>query len=326
MVGLRIGCVMSLLLAGTSASAAVQVESLPSRQESQRALDDHVFQLSSLVQGPFTPTAFGAETVGGYGETLATLYDRNGNVIGSRNYPVGTFGQGFDYQLSLVRGGLDVGGHVQVSGFVFTGLSGPAALVVGASLQYAGSVGVTLGHTFGAWRGAVTLDLGVRPDASLLILNGVLSALQSRSFDDSTFLTATSRGYFSPGVSLAWAPQAWLGLLAEAHFTFTRLQTGTDVKFVRNGSAAAVQADFDLDPLIHVPLGLLGVYRLDLPVGTDGLPRIQQIGGGFFYTGRVRLELGLQLIYRTGNIRPEQQRLPLDLNATVATIILRYHW
>jgi hypothetical protein len=134
----------------------------------------------------------------------------------------------------------------------------------------------------------------------------------------------TSRYYFAPGASLAVALHPSFGLVGEARFLWSRLATGEDDRAVRRGVMVGGSADFDLDPLIGFPLGIQGVMELDTAVSNSGIRRALQIGGGPYYTRRVRLQLGMEVVSRTGDLRQTQPTL--DISSAVATIRLRYYW
>jgi hypothetical protein len=317
----KILCIAACVLPGYAAAAAKATEDTSSRLESPRALEGHVFQLSGLAPGPFVATTFGTETIAGYGNVRSAAFDVRGNVVGSRTYPVGAFGQGFDLGLAVTR---DLGVIVAATGGAFSGLTGIGALVVGTTAQYDVHAGLVLGHTFGAVRGAILFDTGVRPDYSLLVVNAVVDAIQNQRFGEVDALQATSRFYFAPGVSLAAALHRSFGLVGEARYLWSRLAAGQDDRAVRRGVRLGGSADFDLDPLIGFPLGIQGVTRLETGVSESGVLRALQIGGGLYYTGRVRLQLGMEVVSRTGELR--KQTPDLDLSGAVATIRMRYYW
>jgi hypothetical protein len=304
------------------AAAASATEDTSSRLESPRALEGHVFQPSLLAPGPFVVTSFGTATIAGHGEVRSAAFDAGGREVGTRTYPVAAFGQGFDLALAMTR---DLGLLISARGAVYTGLTGLGALVVGTTAQYDVHAGLIAGHTFGAVRGAIVFDTGVRPDFSILVVNAVIDAIQNARFGAVSVLQTTSRFYFAPGASLAAALHPSFGLVGEARFLWSRLTSGEDDRTVRRGLLLGGSADLDLDPLVGFPLGIQAVSRWETRVSNSGIRRSLEIGGGLYYTRRVRLQLGMEVVSRTGQLRTETQPT-LDLSAAIATIRMRYYW
>jgi hypothetical protein len=314
-------CISACVLSGYAAAAATATEDTSSRLESPRALAGHVFQLSGLAPGPFVTTSFGTATIAGFGDVRSVAFDINGREIGVRTYPVAAFGQGFDFAAAITS---DLGLRMSAQGAAFSGTTAIGAVVVGTSAQYDVHAGLVAGHTFGAVRGAIVFDIGARPDYSILVANAVLGAIQTQRFDNLQALQTTSRYYFSPGGSLAVALHPSFGLVGEGRFLWSRLATGEDDRAVRRGVIVGGSADFDLDPLIGFPLGIQAVSQLETAVSNSGIRRAFQIGGGLYYTRRVRLQLGLEVVSRTGQLR--ETTPTFDLSSALATIRLRYYW
>ena len=315
-------CIAASAVLGFAASAATTTGDALSRLESPRALEGHVFQLSTRVPGPFVVTSFGTATIAGYGDVRSAAFDVNGREIGSRTYPVAAFGQGFDFALAVTP---DLGLLISAQGSAYSGITKLAALVVGTTAQYDVHAGLIAGHTFGAVRGAIVFDAGVQPDVTILVADSVIDAIQNQRFGNVPALQTTSRYFFAPGASLAAALHPSFGLLGEARFFWSRLAAGEDERSVRRGLILGGSADFDLDPLIEFPLGIQAVSRLETRVSDSGIRRAFEIGGGLYYTRRVRLQLGIEVVSRTGQLRPESQ-LTLDLSSVLATIRMRYYW
>ena len=318
----KAACIAACVMPGYAAAAATATEDTSSRLESPRALEGHVFQLSVLAPGPFVVTSFGTTTVAGYGEVRSAAFDVNGREIGTRTYPVAAFGQGFDFAAAITS---DLGLLISAQGVAFSGVSALGALVVGTSAQYDVHAGLIAGHTFGAVRGAIVFDAGVRPDVSILVADSVIDAIQNQRFGGVPALQTTSRYYIAPGASLAAALHPSFGLVGEARFLWSRLASGEDDRNVRRGLILGGSADLDLDPLIEFPLGIQAVSRLETRVSDSGIRRAFQIGGGLYYTRRVRLQLGIEVVSRTGQLRPESH-FTFDLSSAVATIRMRYFW
>jgi hypothetical protein len=121
-------------------------------------------------------------------------------------------------------------------------------------------------------------------------------------------------------VSLAYAPHPAFGLVGQGALVSSRRTSGSGTK-VSYGATFGASADLDLERLWRVPIALLAVYRW---AGAGGVPRLQDYGGGVFYSRRVPLQLGLEVVYRSQYLRPDVQRYPVK--ATVEALVLRYYW
>jgi hypothetical protein len=184
--------------------------------------------------------------------------------------------------------------------------------------------GVVLGHRLGPTRAAFVLDAGTRPQFALLVANAVADAVNTGTLGGSDALDSTSVGYIAPGVSAAWAPHRSLGLIGEARLIWTRRVT-TDDSQTQSGVILSGSADWDLDPVIGFPVAFQGVARVETRYQSPGINRVLDLGGGIYYTRRVNLQLGLQVLRRSGELRREP--IPsLDLAMAVATVSLRYYW
>lgn len=312
-----LACVLPCL----AASAATTTEDTSSSLESPRQLGGHVFQLSGLAPGPFVVTSFGTATIAGYGDVRSVALDINGREIGTRTYPVAAFGQGFDFAAAITD---FLGVRISALGSAFSGVTGIGALVVGTSAQWDVHAGLIAGKSFGPARGAIVFDAGVRPDYSILVANAVLGAIQTQRFGEVAALQTTSRYYLSPGASLAVALHPSFGLVGEGRFLWSRQASGGDDRSVRRGAIVGGSADFDLDPLTGFPLGIQAVAQLEAGVSESEVRRAFQIGGGLYYTRRVRLQLGMEVVSRTGELRETQPTF--HLSSALATIRLRYYW
>ena len=66
-------------------------------EDSDRELGGHIFVPSRLVQTPFSVTSFSTTTLAGKGTATGTRLDINGNAVGTRDFDLAAFGQGFDF-------------------------------------------------------------------------------------------------------------------------------------------------------------------------------------------------------------------------------------
>jgi hypothetical protein len=317
----------ALVLQSRGARAEERVtEGTSSRLESPRALNSHVFQPSRLITGPFSTTAFGSVTAFGAGDADAPRYDIRGNQIGTRKYTLGAFGLGFNTDLRLTP---DIALRFEVTGSVFSGTTGRGLLVAGATAQYGFTAGVTAGRDLGRdMRLAFVADFGLEPQFSLLVGNAVRGAVLKGNFDDTGLFSQVERIKAAPGVSFAWAPAPWFGLVAEGRFIWSRrVTTGDQTLGDRTGQGVSLGAlaSFDVEPLLRWPFAFQAGWRSDLPVGNDGIAGVRQASLGVYYSRRVRLALGLETIWRHGAIRPGVEPT-LHGDSAIGNIVFRYYW
>jgi hypothetical protein len=304
-----------------SAGAATETECLPTPVDSPRAIEGHVFQISELVPGPFSMTAFGTSTGIGYGNTHSGAYELLGREFGNRDYGLIGLSQSFDVQFRVIP---DLGLRFSAGGGGYSSTDALGVLVAGSVGIYDLHAGLVLGHTWGAIRPAIVGDIGIRPSYSLLVGSAVIDTIQNQEVSTNV-LQSTSSLYLNPGVSVAMALHRSFGLIGEARFIWTKLETGTDIQQTRTGAQLGASADLDFDPLIGWPIGIQGVWHLETRFNTDGIRRQMDLGGAIYYTRRVRLQLGLEITRRTGELRREP--VPnLDLSLGIAQLTLRYHW
>jgi hypothetical protein len=318
--------VAALLLQAASARGEERTtEGTSSALESPRALNSHVFQPSRLLAGPFTVTAFGTVTGFGAGRVDAPRYDLQGTPIGTRTTTVAAFGQGFNGDLRLTP---DIAVRLEVGGTIYAGTTGTGLLIAGATAQYGISAGVTAGKDLGKTsRLAFVFDVADEPQYSLLVGNAVRNAVLSRSFNDNGLLSSVNRLRAAPGLSFALAPAPGFGIVAEARYIWTRrvsndTETGSRTA---QGVGLGALASVDLEPMVHWPFAFQLGFRSDLPVGSDGIPGLRQTSLGIFYSRRVRLALGLEVIWQHGAIRPGVEPT-LHADAGIGNILFRYYW
>jgi hypothetical protein len=325
---LRVVLAMAAALSlGRAQAAEVVSEGTSSPQQSRRALGGHVFQPTFLLTGPFTETSFGMATLAGGGELTGPRFDIAGKQFGSRHYTVGAYGQQLDLHLGLTP---DIALRMVVQGLVFSGLTARDLLLAGATAQYGVSLGATAGKNLGGnTRLSLVLDMSLQPQFSLLIGNAILRATQTGSFDGFGLRSNVERIQGAPGLSFAWAPIPALGIIAETRYLWTRRITSNDgstsAERVAQGLSAGGQVALDFDPLVGFPVAVQGTYRGDFPVGSGGIAEVHQVGLGFYYSRRVRLALGLEVVWRHGDLRPGVEPT-LKADAEIATIWLRYYW
>jgi hypothetical protein len=324
-----------LLLHAWSARAEEKVtETTSSPLESPRALNSHVFQPTRLLASPFTDTAVGMATFAGAGEIEAPFYGLTGLLTGvptgTKKYTIASYGTSLNADFRLFP---DIGLRFEATALVFTATTARGLLVAGGTVQSGFTIGLTAGKNLNRdMRLSFVADFGIEPQYSVLIANAVRNALPpaqggSGTFDDTGLLTEVNRYYGSPGLSFAWAPNPAFGLIAEARYVWLRRisnQTDSEARDTMGMSAGGILS-FDLEPLIRWPIGFQAGYRADIPFGSNGIFGVTQVSFGVYYTRRVRLALGLEGIWRHGDVRPGVEPT-LTADTGTAAIQLRYYW
>jgi hypothetical protein len=289
-------------------------------------LNGHVYQPTFLLTGPFTETSIGMATFAGTGQATGPRFNIGGFTAGTRSYDVGVYGQTLDLHLGITP---DIAIRFEVQGLIFSGLTARDLLVAGATAQYGLSAGATFGKNLGGnTRLALVLDFGLDPQFSLLIGNAILNATQTRTFTGEGLRSNVERVRGAPGVSFAWSPIPAVGLLAEARYLWVRrITTDDSTSSKRQGQGISVGGgvSVDFEQLWHFPLAVQGIYRGDFPFSSGSIAEVNQTGLGFYYSRRVQLALGLELLWRHGDIRPGVEP-SLKADAEIATFWLRYYW
>jgi hypothetical protein len=312
---------VALALAGQALAEGKEVEPLPPRTESPRALGGHVFVPARLVVSPFTFTAFDTQTSAGAADATAPRYNLQGDVVGERNLTLAAVGLAFQFDVAVIR---DLSLRLRANALAYTGTSGRSVLSAGATAAYGATFGVTWGHTFGGnKRIALVFDSGAQPELSIVVANAVINAIQNDRFEEGNLVTDVTRFDNRGGVSFGWGLTPFLGFVTEARFLWSRRVSGDETELLRRAVLLAGALDFDLDALWRLPLGFVASYQATLPTGEGDTTH--DAGFGVFYTRRVRLALGLEVNWREGELRPGIEP-PLDADSVVGTIRMRYHW
>jgi hypothetical protein len=311
-----------IVVAGRSLAAeGAEPERLPSRSESPRAVGGHVFQPLRLLQGPFTATSFGMNTSFGNADATAPRYDINGDIVGSRDVGLAAVGFGLDLDVAVIR---DLSVRLRLNGLAYSGTSGRDILAAGATAQYGAGLGATWGRTFGKTRLALVYDIAYTPELSVVVANAVLEAIRTGEFREGNLFTDVNLIDNRIGASFGWALSPVVGLLAEARYLWATRVSGDIETVVRRAVLLGTALQVDLDPLWRVPVGVVGSYLASVPTSSDD-STTHEAGLGFFYTRRVRLALGAEVTWRSAELR-EGIDPPLDADAIVGTIRMRYYW
>jgi hypothetical protein len=309
-------------VAAVLAIARVAAAESSAVEDSDRELGGHIFVPSRLVQSPFSVTSFGTTTILGKGTTTGTRLDLEGNAIGTREFDLVGFGQGFDF---TGRINPSLAARIDVLANVYSGIDGPSLIVAGSTAVISGGAGLTLAKNFGrTLRAGVTFDARWQPEYSVLIGSAIVRAIQTRQVDEDAVLADAKRVRFEPGVSIAWAPTRYLGFVGNFSVVYARRVSSESRSKEDTGTAFGISGDLDLNPLWGMPFAVTGVYRWE---GGGGLNLVQDLGGGVWYSRRVNLQLGVEAVRRSTPLRQEEGAIArLDLDATLGSLVLRYFW
>jgi hypothetical protein len=233
---------------------------------------------------------------------------------------VAAFGNQVEYQLRLADW---FAFRFSGNAIVFSGVTGASVVAVGATFRYNFSAGLTAGLPLGhAVRLAFVADVGYQPAFDLTIGAAILRAIETQNFNSGGALVVGKTTQFQPGASFAWAPHPAVGLSAEIRYVHTEVDQSSDQNATADAVNMAALVDFDLGAITRVPIALTALYRLQQPVSSsrNGF-RVENAGGGIFYSGRVHLATGLALTYQWFDVRPH-----LPTTATLGQIMIRYYW
>jgi hypothetical protein len=211
---------------------------------------------------------------------------------------------------------------------IYSGIDGPSAIVVGTSLQFAGSLGATASVPIGdSLRVGVLFDVGTTPGLGLTIGNGIKTIIEGCQAGScptgSGAIFGTHRATtLQPALAANWAPWRPLGFTANVAYLSVSENEGSQ-KFTGDGVSLAGAADFDFFAISHVPVGLQLAFSWTAPVNGEVLQHVTDLGGGIFYTGSQHLALGLQFVSRRFAVQPT---VDVNWSSFLSTIGLRYYW
>jgi hypothetical protein len=309
--------------ATTPKPEATPTESREDTLPAGRVLNGHVFMPSAFVPGALTTTSFATYLELAYGKTSASA--QIGNTLYSGSFDYAGVGAIIGYEYAF----LDYfSARLSINEFVYSGINGESALVIGTSLATGGSLGFTASLPIGdTLRVGLLLDGSIGPGLALTIGSGINSIIESCQAGD----CSAGRGEIfgkrnaysvTPALAMNWAPWRPFGITANVSYTFgwQDLHSGTI-----NGQAfgLGLAFDFDFKAISDVPIGLQFVYTWIAPTSGSSLQHVSDIGGGIFYTGRPHLALGLQIIARRFKVQPD---VNVSWSTYLATIGLRYYW
>ena len=317
-----------LFLAVTLPAAAVaqqqpQTGVQPASHLTIPELNGHVFSPSLLVDSPFRETTFQLGLLYGFGHATGPKYEVSGGQVvqnGTADYTFANLAQTFRYEYRFAEW-LSAGLVVLTN--AYTGIDGPSVVSIGANVSVGAGLRVKAGYRFGPVETALIFEASSQPQYGILVVNALARAIRDGVIDAGSALQSTRTENFNPTLAASWAPSPAFGLTANAGYLHTTLRSSGTTIADKDGFQLAIAGDFDFAKISSVPIGLLAAYRLTAPFGSDNaaLERIDDISGGIFYTGIPELRLGLEIGWRSFEIRP-----PLDSSAVVAQLGIQYYW
>jgi hypothetical protein len=319
----RIVCAL-LAIAAPLAPSAEDLSAAPSDPAPagrHRILGGHRFDPSSLVDDPFSSASFGLRI----GYSVGTARGRT--LAGSP--PDASLTCCRDLQYAGILGGIE--GSVRLTDWLplrvglvtltYSGLDGESVLTVGSGIKTGGRVQLAPGLDLGdRMRGALLVGVSVEPALDILVLSGLLDAIESGDIEGREVIQTSSTVTVELGGSYAWAPARSLGVSAEVKYLAP--QKNGSAAFAANGISAAAAADVDVADLLGgPPLGLEVSYRLIAPIDSSDFRTQQDLRAGITYKGRPGLAAKGEIGFSRIDLR---QDLPSDAMTLDAS--LRYDW
>lgn len=312
-------------LAGAPASAPAAPA--PARGDGSlaegRVLNGHVFMPSVRVPGALTTTSFASYLVLAYGQSSADFQVADRTYSGSFDYAgIGSI-LGYEYAFQRY-----FSARFTLDNVIYSGIDGPSAIVVGTSLQFGGSLGLTASLPVGdSLRVGVLFDAGITPGLGLTIANGIRAIVRdcqagSCSTGQGDIFGIHKATTLQPALAVNWSPWRPLGVTANTALVHVSQKDG-DETFSADAATLAAAADLDLLPLWNVPVGLQLAFSWTAPFSGEVLQHVTDMGGGVFYTGRRNLALGVQFVSRRFAVQPT---VDVSWSTIITTVGLRYYW
>jgi hypothetical protein len=294
-----------------------------------RELGGHLFLPSHLIDDPFSYTAFGTAIGLGNGSALGPTVSPTPPILGPPD-------KWYDYQGLGIAVVMNVrileylSARAALGTTAYLGTGNGAAFTVGTSARITGDLGVKGSLPVGEhFRFAATLDASYGPVYAILIGQGlqqIIADCQNPAIgcqvDPAEFLQQSDTLTWIGGLSGAWAPLPYLGVVLNAQFIApTRTQSGA-ASVSQNGYTLAGMVDFDARPLVPwLPVGVNGMFSITSPIGSNGVTTTKDFGFGIYYTGEPHLALGVEIDWRSGKLENEQIS-----NSTLTWLNFRYYW
>jgi hypothetical protein len=315
-------------VAPAPAEVTAQVPVAPPEPRMGRELNGHLFLPSHIIDDPFSYTAFGMFFGVGAGNALGPTLQREPPYIDVANekwYGYTGLGLGMLLNVKILE---YLSARASFITTAYLGTGSGAIFTIGTSARFTGDVGLKgslpVGENF---RFAATLDASYGPVYALLLAEGISNIIEQCQatpldcpIDSSGSLQQTDTVTWTAGLSGAWAPTKYLGVVLNTQF-IAPTKTGS-TSMAQNGFKFAAMADFDALPLVKwLPLGASVAYELTTGVGGNKVPTAQQTGFGFYYTGRKDVALGLEIDWQWATLETQQTS-----TSTLAWLNLRYYW
>jgi hypothetical protein len=283
-----------------------------------REMNGHLFIPSELLVQPFVETEFSSVSTFGLVRSTAPTLTLVGDVgIERDRFTQLGYAQTFELQVKVLPW---LAVRATATSLIYSGVSRRSVLNLGSTLQYGAGGGVTLGHRFGeALQVAIVADASYEPSYSVDFGAAIAASLRAREVDTEPLVTKEKGVPLSAGAVAAYAVTSAVGLQVMGQYEHTFHTSGG----LRDEAVIAAGAvDLDLRAFTPIALGLLASYQVAIPMGeSDRSDLWHYLDGGFFYTGRRDLLLGLE-----GSVRRFPQRGQIDSDSVVANAVLRYFW
>jgi hypothetical protein len=288
-----------------------------------RVLNGHVFIPSAVVPGALTTTSFVTYLEIAYGKTTAS--QQIGDQLYSGSFDYAGVGAVVGFEFAFLK---YFSARLTINEFVYSGINGESALVIGTSLATSFGLGVTASLPIGdSLKLGLLVDAGVGPALALTIGSGINTIIKSCqqgncSAGQGNIFGSRNAHTVQPALAMNWAPWRPFGITANVSYSFVsqNLNSGS---FSGQAIGLGVAFDFDFKAISDVPIGLQAVFSWSAPISGTILDHVSDLGGGIFYTGRPHLALGLQIVARRFKVQPG---VDVSWSTYIATIGARYYW
>lgn len=307
----------------------------PSSAGRTRELGGHLFMPALGVKSPFTITSFGTYLTVGAGTTKGSITlqlpgtppPAPQTFAGDVSW--GAVGGVLGYEWAFMR---NVSARILITETLYSGTTGGGVAVVGTNARLGGGLGLTAGlFTWESVRVGAYVDATYAPQIGLLLGPALKSAYDSCStgtsncqFDFNQLFEQKDVFQAEPGVTAAWALTRALGLMGNASYVYSSIETTSGGSRSQSAVSFGAAVDFDLRMVSSLPIGLQLTWNSLVPVTSGGGDlRYTDVGGGIFYTGRKDVSVALQLIDRRFQVDPA---VDVSWSNVLALMGLRYYW
>lgn len=283
----------------------------------RRTMGGHVFTRTPLLRDPFAVTSFDVRTAVGVAEGDGPRFDLAGVVVGRSRVDLAAVAQAAEFQWApLPFLALRAGGTASA----ITGTDAIAVVGVGARLRYEGLLGATISGQIGSRaRVGAAVDVSWGRRDSFRILRAIARSIENRRIETGAVFQSDDVGTLRPTLSAAIALHRSLGL--QLALVYEReFDADEEAALSRDAVGGAASLDFDLNPLVSLPLGLETAYRILVPREGDEDPT-QFLEAGLFYTGRPNLDLGVLASFSSLTLTPA-----VNTESVSGSLVFRYYW